>query len=92
MADHASVAATRSFTTSPAWVTVDGPTTTKMLKLAEEASQKNLKVGVGLMWRHCAARRELTDRRGYGLDFGTAHQSEPEVLTEVDTTNILVLG
>ena len=43
-------------------VTVDGPTTTKMLKLAEEASQKNLKVGVGLMWRHCAARRELTDR------------------------------
>lgn len=43
-------------------VTVDGPTTTKMRKLAEEASQKNLKVAVGLMWRHCAARRELVDR------------------------------
>ena len=43
-------------------VTVDGPTTKKMLKLADQASQKNLKVGVGLMWRHCAARRELVDR------------------------------
>ncbi|NQT39654.1 MAG: Gfo/Idh/MocA family oxidoreductase, partial [Planctomycetes bacterium] len=43
-------------------VTVDGPTTAKMLKLAEAASQKDLKVAVGLMWRHCAARRELVDR------------------------------
>ena len=43
-------------------VTVDGPTTRKMLDLAEEATKKNLKVGVGLMWRHCAARRELVDR------------------------------
>ena len=43
-------------------VTVDGPTTHKMLELAEKASQKNLKVGVGLMWRHCAARRELAER------------------------------
>ncbi len=43
-------------------VTVDGPTTKKMLKLADQASQKNLKVGVGLMWRHCAARRELVER------------------------------
>ena len=25
----------------------------KMLALAEEADEKNLKVGVGLMWRHC---------------------------------------
>ena len=32
--------------------TVDGPTTRKMLELAEESEKKNLKVGVGLMWRH----------------------------------------
>src|SRR5262249_10692720 len=43
-------------------VTVDGPSTRKMLALAEEAKKKNLKVGVGLMCRHCPARRELFDR------------------------------
>jgi predicted dehydrogenase len=43
-------------------VSVDGPTTRRMLKLAEEASQKNLKVGVGLMVRHCRARQALYDR------------------------------
>jgi predicted dehydrogenase len=43
-------------------VTVDGPTTSKMLELAEQATAKNLKVAVGLMWRHCTARRELFDR------------------------------
>ncbi|MBI4325732.1 MAG: Gfo/Idh/MocA family oxidoreductase, partial [Chloroflexi bacterium] len=43
-------------------VTVDGPTTRKMLKLAEEADKKNLKVGVGLMVRHCKGRQELFDR------------------------------
>jgi predicted dehydrogenase len=43
-------------------VTVDGPTTHKMLKLAEAASKKNLKVGVGLMVRHCRGRQELLDR------------------------------
>ena len=43
-------------------VTVDGPTTRKMLKLAEEADKKNLKVGVGLMVRHCKGRQELYDR------------------------------
>lgn len=43
-------------------VTVDGPTTHKMLKLGEIATQKNLKVGVGLMVRHCRARQELQDR------------------------------
>lgn len=40
-------------------VTVDGPTSRRMLKLAEEAAKKNLKVGVGLMCRHCKARAEL---------------------------------
>jgi predicted dehydrogenase len=43
-------------------VTVDGPTTKKMLKLADEASKKKLKVAVGLMCRHCPARGELVDR------------------------------
>jgi predicted dehydrogenase len=43
-------------------VTVDGPTTRKMLVLGEEAKKKNLKVGVGLMCRHCAAREELYKR------------------------------
>src|SRR5213595_507623 len=43
-------------------VTVDGPTSRRMFKLAEEASKKNLKVAVGLMCRHCAARGEQFDR------------------------------
>ncbi len=43
-------------------VTVDGPTTRKMLTLAEEADKKNLKVGVGLMCRHSRDRWELRDR------------------------------
>src|SRR5947199_10876719 len=43
-------------------VTVDGPTTRKMLALGEEAKAKNLKVGVGLMCRHCEAREELLHR------------------------------
>lgn len=43
-------------------ITVDGPTTRKLLKLAEESEKKNLKVGVGLMVRHCKARLELLER------------------------------
>ena len=43
-------------------VTVDGPTTKKMLALGEQAAAKNLKVGVGLMCRHCDARGELHKR------------------------------
>jgi predicted dehydrogenase len=43
-------------------VTVDGPTSKKMLELNEKAKEKNLKVGVGLMCRHCSARHELYDR------------------------------
>ncbi len=42
--------------------TVDGPSTRKMLKLAEASVAKNLKVGVGLMCRHCQAREELHER------------------------------
>jgi len=43
-------------------VTVDAPTTRKILALAEESEKKNLKVGVGLMIRHCKARQELYRR------------------------------
>jgi len=43
-------------------VTVDGPTSARMLELNRVAEEKNLKVGVGLMCRHCKARQELFDR------------------------------
>jgi len=43
-------------------ITVDGPTSRRMLKLAEEATAKNLKVGVGLMSRHSRALEELAKR------------------------------
>ena len=43
-------------------VTVDGPTSRRMLALGEESVAKGLKVGVGLMCRHCDARRALHDR------------------------------
>jgi predicted dehydrogenase len=43
-------------------VTVDGPTTRRMIELGEKAKEKNLKVGVGLMCRHCDARKELYQR------------------------------
>jgi hypothetical protein len=43
-------------------ITVDGPSTRKFLKLAEESVKKNLKVGVGLMVRHCRGRWQLLDR------------------------------
>ena len=43
-------------------VTVDGPTSKRMLDLAEKASAKNLKVGVGLMSRHSRALQELAKR------------------------------
>jgi predicted dehydrogenase len=42
--------------------TVDGPSTRKMLALAEHSAKKNLKVGVGLMCRHCDARKALLER------------------------------
>jgi predicted dehydrogenase len=43
-------------------VAVDGPSCRRMFKLGEEAQKKNLKVGVGLMCRHCVARQELYNR------------------------------
>ncbi len=47
-------------------VTVDGPTSRRMLELAAESVKRNLKVGVGLMCRHCDARAELLDRINSG--------------------------
>jgi predicted dehydrogenase len=43
-------------------VTVDGPTSRRMFKLAKEADAKNLKVGVGLMSRHSRALEQLAQR------------------------------
>jgi predicted dehydrogenase len=43
-------------------ITVDGPSTRKMLALGEESVKRNIKVGVGLMCRHCEAREELHQR------------------------------
>lgn len=43
-------------------VSVDGPSSKKMFALGQESEKKNLKVGVGLMCRHCVVRQELHDR------------------------------
>lgn len=70
-------------------VTVDGPSTRRMLALGEESVRKNLKVGVGLMCRHCDVRRELFDRiqdgqigdvlelRAYRMAGPTASEASP---------------
>ncbi len=41
---------------------VDSPATRRLLKAAEESERKNLKVGVGFMWRHSKARQEVIGR------------------------------
>jgi len=43
-------------------VTIDAPTSRRMLDLNVKAIEKNLKVAVGLMCRHCKARQELLAR------------------------------
>ncbi|MGD0901023.1 MAG: Gfo/Idh/MocA family oxidoreductase [Thermoguttaceae bacterium] len=43
-------------------LTADGPTSRKMFQLAEEATAKHLKVGVGLMSRHSRALEQLAER------------------------------
>jgi predicted dehydrogenase len=43
-------------------ITVDGPSTRRLLRLAEVSEARNLKVGVGLMCRHCEARHALHNR------------------------------
>ena len=47
-------------------VTVDGPTSKRMLQLAEQAGAKGLKVGVGLMSRHSRELQELQKRVSNG--------------------------
>src|SRR3989441_6445364 len=43
-------------------LTADGPTSRRMIKLADQATAKNLKAGVGLMSRHSRALQELYQR------------------------------
>jgi predicted dehydrogenase len=43
-------------------LTADGPTSRRMIKLAEDATAKNLKVGVGLMSRHSRALEQTAKR------------------------------
>ena len=43
-------------------ITVDGPSTRKMLQLGEASVKANLKVGVGLMSRHMRGMQELHKR------------------------------
>lgn len=40
----------------------DAPATRRWLRAAERSEQKNLKVGVGFMWRHSKARQEVIGR------------------------------
>lgn len=47
-------------------VTVDGPTSKRMLELADQAVAANLKCGVGLMSRHSVPMQELHDRIANG--------------------------
>jgi predicted dehydrogenase len=42
-------------------IAVDGPSSRKMFKLGEESEKRGLKVGVGLMCRHCVARHALLE-------------------------------
>jgi predicted dehydrogenase len=43
-------------------ISVDGPSTRRMFSLAEQSERAGLKVGVGLMCRHCSVREELRNR------------------------------
>lgn len=70
-------------------LTADGPTSKRMLKLAEDSVAKNLKVGVGLMSRHAIHLQELHDRiqngelgdiilmRGYRMQGRIGHFASP---------------
>lgn len=72
-------------------VSVDAPTSVKMFTLGEESVRRNLKVGVGLMCRHCRARGEMFDRikdgaigdltmlRAYRMAGRTAKESTPRM-------------
>ena len=77
-------------------VTVDGPTSKRMLQLAEEATARNLKCGVGLMSRHARPLQELQKRlqdgelgdiilmRGYRMQGGGGLGRKPATISELD--------
>ena len=50
----------------------DAPAVRRWLKAAEESERKNLKVGVGFMWRHSKARQEAINRIHDGI-IGKVH-------------------
>jgi predicted dehydrogenase len=50
----------------------DGPNTRRWLAAAEASEKKNLKVGVGFMWRHSKARQEVIQRINDGA-IGDVH-------------------
>ena len=47
-------------------IAVDAPTGRRMIELTEEAKKKSLKVGVGLMVRHCRGRQKLYEKLKMG--------------------------
>jgi len=77
-------------------VTVDGPTSKRMFQFAEQATAKNLKVGVGLMSRHARRLQELQKRlqdgeigdiilmRGYRMQGGFGLGPKPSSISELD--------
>ena len=80
-------------------VTVDGPTSKRMLELGKQSVAKNLKVGVGLMSRHSRPLQELHQRikdgeigdviamRGYRMHGPAGHMAsppKPKELSELD--------
>lgn len=77
-------------------VTVDGPTSKRMLQLADEAAAKNLKTGVGLMSRHARRLQELQKRvqdgeigdvilmRGYRMQGGGGLGRKSASVSELD--------
>ena len=60
-------------------LTADGPSSRRMLDLAQKASARNLKVGVGLMSRHSRAMQELQNRIQDGEIGDVASESLREV-------------
>jgi predicted dehydrogenase len=77
-------------------ITVDGPTSKRMLEMAERAAAKNLKSGVGLMSRHARPLQELQKRvqdgeigdiilmRGYRMQGGGGLAPKPAGMSELD--------
>jgi predicted dehydrogenase len=77
-------------------ITVDGPTSRRMLRLAEEAAAQNLKTAVGLMSRHARPLQELQKRiqdgelgdiilmRGYRMQGGGGLGPNPANTSELD--------